>query len=225
MPRKVFVAGEILTASDVNVNLMDQAVMSFAGTAARGSAIPSPVEGMVTYLNDLDRLEVYTTSWGPVGKLVDFKTVTKTDSFSASIASGASAAVTGLSITHEVSDPANKLIITTFFGLLSNSSGFAEGGIAVNDGSALLSIGNADGSRIRTTAGGINMSTSTNFATVMPHITIVHTPGAGSKTYSTHVINVRDSTQTLYVNRSTVDTASANFSRSASALHIMEVAA
>jgi hypothetical protein len=28
VPRKVFVAGEILTASDVNVNLMDQAVFA-----------------------------------------------------------------------------------------------------------------------------------------------------------------------------------------------------
>lgn len=66
MPRKVFVAGEILTAADVNTNLMDQAVMSFAGSAARGSAIPSPTAGMVTFLSDVNRLERYTTSWGPV---------------------------------------------------------------------------------------------------------------------------------------------------------------
>jgi hypothetical protein len=55
-----------LTAADVNTNLMDQAVMSFAGTAARGSAIPSPVEGMVSYLSDVDRLQVYTTAWEDV---------------------------------------------------------------------------------------------------------------------------------------------------------------
>jgi hypothetical protein len=59
MPRKVFTAGEVLAAADVNNFLMDQAVMSFAGTAARGSAIPTPVEGMVTYLNDSNALEVY----------------------------------------------------------------------------------------------------------------------------------------------------------------------
>jgi hypothetical protein len=62
MPRKVFVAGEILTAADVNTNLMDQAVMSFAGTAARGSAIPSPVEGMVSYLSDQDLVTIYDGS-------------------------------------------------------------------------------------------------------------------------------------------------------------------
>jgi hypothetical protein len=57
MPRKVFVAGEILTAADVNTNLMDQAVMVFDDSAARGSAIPSPIEGMVTYLKDTDKFE------------------------------------------------------------------------------------------------------------------------------------------------------------------------
>lgn len=66
MPRKVFTAGEILTAADVNTNLMDQAVMSFASSAARGSAIPSPVEGMVSYLADTDSWEGYTTAWGPL---------------------------------------------------------------------------------------------------------------------------------------------------------------
>jgi hypothetical protein len=62
MSRKVFTAGEVLAAADVNSFLMDQTVMSFAGTAARGSAIPSPVEGMYTHLEDVDRLEFYNGS-------------------------------------------------------------------------------------------------------------------------------------------------------------------
>jgi hypothetical protein len=62
MPRKVFTAGEVLAAADVNEFLMDQSVQSFAGTAARGSAIPSPVEGMYTHLEDTDRLEFYNGS-------------------------------------------------------------------------------------------------------------------------------------------------------------------
>jgi hypothetical protein len=59
MPRKVFTAGEVLAAADVNSFLMDQTVMTFAGTAARGSAIGTAVEGMVTYLTDIDALSVY----------------------------------------------------------------------------------------------------------------------------------------------------------------------
>jgi hypothetical protein len=41
---------------------MDQTVMSFAGTAARGSAIPSPVEGMYTHLEDTDTLQFWNGS-------------------------------------------------------------------------------------------------------------------------------------------------------------------
>jgi hypothetical protein len=52
MSRKVFTAGEVLAAADVNSFLMDQTVMSFAGTAARGSAIPTPTLGMYTHLED-----------------------------------------------------------------------------------------------------------------------------------------------------------------------------
>jgi hypothetical protein len=64
MPRKVFTAGEVLAAADVNSFLMDQTVMTFAGTAARGSAIGTATEGMVTWLNDQNALQVYDgTAW------------------------------------------------------------------------------------------------------------------------------------------------------------------
>jgi hypothetical protein len=64
MPRKVFTAGEVLAAADVNDFLMDQAVMTFASSAARGSAIGTAVEGMVTWLNDENALQVYDgTAW------------------------------------------------------------------------------------------------------------------------------------------------------------------
>jgi len=62
MPRKEFEAFTRLDASDVNTFLMDQSVMSFAGTAARGSAIPSPVTGMTTYLEDSKSLQIYDGS-------------------------------------------------------------------------------------------------------------------------------------------------------------------
>jgi len=59
MPRKVFTAGEVLAAADVNEFLMDQAVQTFAGTAARGSAIGTATEGMITYLADSDTFEFW----------------------------------------------------------------------------------------------------------------------------------------------------------------------
>jgi hypothetical protein len=64
MPRKEFESFTRLDASDVNTFLMDQTVQSFADSTARASAITTPVEGMVTYLNDIDSLSVYNgTDW------------------------------------------------------------------------------------------------------------------------------------------------------------------
>ena len=65
--KKTFVAGEVLTASDVNSYLMDQAVMRFATASARSAALPTPSEGMMAYLDDTDQVEVYDgASWGQV---------------------------------------------------------------------------------------------------------------------------------------------------------------
>lgn len=62
--RKIFTAGDVLTASDVQNYLMDQSVMVFAGTAARSSAIATPTDGMVTYNQTNNSLEAYNgTEW------------------------------------------------------------------------------------------------------------------------------------------------------------------
>lgn len=61
--RRTFAAGEVLTAGNVMGYLQDQAVMTFAGTAARGSAIGTAVaEGMVSYLKDTNAVQAYDGS-------------------------------------------------------------------------------------------------------------------------------------------------------------------
>jgi hypothetical protein len=68
MPKKTFTAGEVLTAADVNTFLMDQSVMTFADSGARGSAIGTATEGMLTYLNDSDTYQSWNGSaWVGVG--------------------------------------------------------------------------------------------------------------------------------------------------------------
>jgi hypothetical protein len=57
---RTFAAGEVLTAANVNTYLMQQAITTFAGTAARSSAITSPSEGQFAYLADTDQLSYYT---------------------------------------------------------------------------------------------------------------------------------------------------------------------
>jgi hypothetical protein len=77
--RKVFTAGDVLTASDVQNYLQDQTVMVFGGTAARSSAIATPTEGMFAVTTDNDEIDYYNgsawvsalpvgawTTWSPV---------------------------------------------------------------------------------------------------------------------------------------------------------------
>lgn len=62
--RKVFVAGDILTAAQVQGYLQDQSIMVFADSGARGSAIPSPSQGMFSYLTSDSTLYTYDgSSW------------------------------------------------------------------------------------------------------------------------------------------------------------------
>ena len=64
---RTFAASEVLTGSNVQNFLMEQAVMSFASTGARDVAITAPEAGMVAYIRSNDSSEgLYTyngTSW------------------------------------------------------------------------------------------------------------------------------------------------------------------
>ena len=66
---KAFADGDVLTAAQVQTYLQDQAVMRFADSSARTSALGGSVaEGMVSYLQDTDAVEVYDGSaWVGVG--------------------------------------------------------------------------------------------------------------------------------------------------------------
>lgn len=62
MPIKIFQNGYPLPASDINTYLMEQSVMTFASSTARATAIPTPNEGMLTYLEDTNVFQYYTGS-------------------------------------------------------------------------------------------------------------------------------------------------------------------
>jgi hypothetical protein len=85
---KLFATGDVLTAAQVNTYLMQQTVMVFASSAARTSALSGVIaEGMVSYLQDTNSLEVYDGSaW--IGATGDITALTAGTGISISSATG-----------------------------------------------------------------------------------------------------------------------------------------
>ena len=59
---KVFSNGSVLNASDINDNLMRQSVIVFSNAAARSAAITVPLEGMLTWLEDINDYQYWNGS-------------------------------------------------------------------------------------------------------------------------------------------------------------------
>ncbi len=72
---KNFTAGEVLTAADVNTFLAQQTVQVYANAAGRTSVVPTPSEGMVSYLQDLNIVESYDgANWNPIDSVINVRT-------------------------------------------------------------------------------------------------------------------------------------------------------
>lgn len=132
--RRVFSPGEVLTASNTMNYLMDQTVMSFAGTAARGSAIGTAVaEGMVSYLADTNAVEVYDGSiWqrvypsvanaGEIIQIVNARyTVSVTNNTTTYVDTGLTATITPTSASNKILVIASQNGITKTTGDAENS--------------------------------------------------------------------------------------------------------
>jgi len=224
MPRKVFVAGEILTAADVNTNLMDQAVMSFAGTAARGSAIPSPVEGMAAYLNDSNIVSLYDGSdWknslSVTGGILQVVSTTKTDTFTS--ASTSFVDVTGLSATITPKSTSSNILI-----LVSVSTGISADtawAFRLARGATGIALGAAAGSR---TPASIAMyfGFGANGAFNQDTAHLVHLDSPSTTSATTYVLQARSATGTITVNRMSNDGDANTSYRTVSSMTVMEVA-
>jgi len=74
---KLFNTGDVLTAAQVNTYLQQQVTMVFADSSARTTALSGVLaEGMMSYLQDTDTVEVYNGStWVNVGNTGDITAV------------------------------------------------------------------------------------------------------------------------------------------------------
>lgn len=236
--RRTFQPGEVLTASNVNSYLMDQSVMRFASSAARGSAIGTAViaEGMVSYLDDTDQLSIYDGSaWSPLKiasggtggtalaqaqsnlsiRILQVVSTAKTNTFTTTSTSFTD--ITGLSVSITPSSTSSKILV---FGVLSGSNDVAVAGgtSRLMRGSTAIDIGDAAGSRDRVT---INLYLNDANHFLSQPFSFLDSPATTSAV--TYKLQIRTHAGTIYVNRSKNDTDTGNFPRGVSSITVMEV--
>ena len=149
MAYKVFTNGSVLNASEINDNLMNQSVMVFSNSAARTAAITTPLEGMLTWLEDSNKYQNYNGSaWVDLGagKILQVLSTTKTDTFTTTSTSFTD--VTGLSVTITPSSASSKIYITGSIKIASNGTATNAVFMRLLRNSTAIALGDAAGSRI-----------------------------------------------------------------------------
>lgn len=228
-----FVPGEVLTAANVQDYLQDQAVMKFASAAARAAALPSPSQGMMSFLNDTGVVETYyaayNVSTNPGGKTpagwymngLNVASTVKTDTFSVSVAAGAiSSDITGLTVTLTPKSTTNKVLVS---GSIVLGGTTLIGIILYRNGSAINTYtGDAAGSRRRVASA--QPVASANNSTI--NFQFLDSPASTSaQTYSVRLVHAAVGAQTIYVNRDSSDSDVVQTFRSASTITVLEVSA
>ena len=161
---------------------------------------------------------------GGVGKILQVKNVTKTDTFSSSLSDYVAVSVTGMDLAFTASSTSNRLLFQININVCTSSNNRPVSFFLVADGTKIdAATGDAAGSRYRSTTTGLVDYTSQPETLQMNYY---HTPtSTNSITYGIKIQNGHDSTNTLYVNRTHTDSDGQFFHRTISSMTIMEVAA
>jgi len=225
-----FTAGQVLTAAQVTG--INTGIPVFASSTERDAAFGGTgektlAEGQMAYLEDTNATQYYDgSSWAAVagGKILQVVSTTKTDTFSASIGSGADTAITGLSATITPTSATSQILVL-----------FQSAGARANDlpyffvrlyrGATEIGSGAAASNRTSLIqASGIVAADTTALGPLSGHF--LDSPATTSATtYALHAANAGTGTNTFYVNRSNDDTDAANFPRTSSSITVMEVSA
>lgn len=157
-------------------------------------------------------------------RILQVVSTTKDDTFSASVAAGASTAVTGLTATITPSSTDSKiLVISTVVGAESSGPyGYSTYSLT-RDGTPIAQPA-SPGSRTPLTTYNLGISGST----VLQSGTAVYLDSPASTSslvYGVSLVNTSSTTETLYVNRADSDSDASTRRRTVSTITVMEVSA
>jgi hypothetical protein len=217
----------------VNVNANDS--LAAGGHAARHNSVNTALVEVKDYLvgalgSKLDTTTAAST-YLPIagGKILQTISTTKTDSFSASVASAAETAITGLSLAITPSSNLNKIfIIYQVYGALDLSGGASgTNGILtiLKRDSTSIGIGDTAGNRRRITAGPQGSIAGVAMMIGSGGFFLDSPSSASSLTYSVSIGHTSGATQIVYVNRTGTDSDSTLYYRTISTLTAIEVSA
>jgi hypothetical protein len=159
-------------------------------------------------------------SWAGGGKILQIVSTTKTDTFSTSSTSFVD--ITSFSVSITPQSTSNKILI---FVTVNSGAQTRDARYRLVRGSTDIAIGDAASNRTRVTfQGGNNHDASTDTA-VMRTATMNFLDSPSSTSSITYKLQISSYTNTVYVNRSHIDSDSSDYNRGVSTITVMEVAA
>ena len=162
------------------------------------------------------------TGTGKVGQVLQ---TSKTSTFSTTSTASAGVEITGLTRSITPSATSSKILVTVSLGQTSNSdANWRTSAFILQRGTTAIAIGDAAGSRIRTSFAADHQNNSSRGTNALSYTFLDSPNTTSSVTYSVHAVN---ETATLYVNRTTVDSNSTatQGQRTASHIQCMEILA
>ena len=223
---KDFQVGEVLTSSDVDGYLMQQAVMRFADAGARGSALGTApgtavalAEGMVTYLQDVNQVQVFNgAEWTSPGRIGQVLQTTLTSTFA--VASSAFVDVTGLDVTITPSSASSKVLVVAQVSYSYTAGAGRTAYFRLDGGNASAYVGDAASSRIRTLA-----TTGPSQQATLVTQTGVFLDAPATTSATTYKVQVAGSSgfSSVYINRTGTDSNNSSFGRGVSSITVFEV--
>jgi len=183
----------------------------------------------VTYLEDTDSLELYTTSWGPVspaitpsdlpaGSVLQVVSTSKTDNFTSS--SGTFTNVTGLAATITPGSPDSRVSVLFTVSYSSTTDGFWQ--FRVTRNGTPVNVGDEAGVRTRVSFGSYSAGAN-NISLPSNVIAFVDSPATTSAV--TYALQARtDGLGTGFINRNATDANTTQRMSGSSDVILMEVA-
>lgn len=221
-----FTAGQVLTAAQMNESART-GVPVFADTSARdagfgGTGEKTLAEGQLCYLENANVVQYYDgASWATVGPtisgVVQVKSTTKSDTFTTT--SGSFVDVTGLSVSITPTSASNKVLVNVTVNVNGPTGSAALQGQIVRDSTA-IGIGDTAGSRTRASIGNVELPGT---AALAMNVMFLDSPATTSATTYKFQVRSNSSPQTVFVNRTSTDTDSAQYARTISTITVMEV--